>query len=195
MRSVIDLKFLRENPDAVRTSQRTRGENPALVDDLLVADESRRAAIQSADALRNEQKTFGKKIGASSQEDRPALLAEAKGLAAKVKEAEVAQREAEAKVEELQRLLPNMVEDGAPAGGEDDFVVLEEVGTVPEFSFPVRDHLELAEMCDILDMQRGVKVSGSRFYFLKGAGALLEMALTQLAVEMQIGRASCRERV
>ena len=111
MRSVIDLKFLRENPDAVRTSQRTRGENPALVDDLLVADESRRAAIQSADALRNEQKTFGKKIGASSQEDRPALLAEAKGLAAKVKEAEVAQREAEAKVEELQRLLPNMVED------------------------------------------------------------------------------------
>ncbi len=186
MRSVIDLKFLRENPDAVRTSQRTRGENPALVDDLLVADESRRAAIQSADALRNEQKTFGKKIGASSQEDRPALLAEAKGLAAKVKEAEVAQREAEAKVEELQRLLPNMVEDGAPAGGEDDFVVLEEVGTVPEFSFPVRDHLELAEMCDILDMQRGVKVSGSRFYFLKGAGALLEMALTQLAVKKAV---------
>ncbi|WQD13053.1 MAG: serine--tRNA ligase [Lawsonella clevelandensis] len=183
---MIDLKFLRENPDAVRTSQRTRGENPALVDDLLVADESRRAAIQSADALRNEQKTFGKKIGAASKEDRPALLAEAKELAAKVKEAEAAQRDAEAKVEELQRLLPNMVEDGAPAGGEDDFVVLEEVGTVPEFSFPVRDHLELAEMCDILDMQRGVKVSGSRFYFLKGAGALLEMALTQLAVKKAV---------
>ena len=157
---MIDLKFLRENPDAVRTSQRIRGENPALVDDLLAADESRRATIQVADALRNEQKTFGKKIGAASKEERPALLAEAKELAAKVKEAEVSQREAEAKVEELQRLLPNLVEEGAPAGGEDDYIVLEKVGTVPEFSFPVRDHLELAEMCDILDMQRGVKVSG-----------------------------------
>lgn len=183
---VIDLKFLRENPDLVRDSQRTRGEDPALVDELLAADEKRRSSIQTADELRRDQKSFGKKIGAASKEERPALLEEAKTLAARVKEAEAAQKEAAATVEDIQNRLANVVAPEVPAGGEDDFVELERVGEIPEFDFPVRDHLELAEMADIIDMQRGAKVSGSRFYFLKGAGALLEMALTQLAISKAV---------
>ncbi|MFY9190434.1 MAG: serine--tRNA ligase [Lawsonella sp.] len=183
---MIDLKFLRENPDLVRDSQRTRGEDPALVDELLAADEKRRSSIQTADELRRDQKSFGKKIGAASKEERPALLEEAKTLAARVKEAEAAQKEAAATVEDIQNRLANVVAPEVPAGGEDDFVELERVGEIPEFDFPVRDHLELAEMADIIDMQRGAKVSGSRFYFLKGAGALLEMALTQLAISKAV---------
>lgn len=183
---VIDLKFLRENPDLVRDSQRTRGEDPALVDELLAADEKRRSSIQTADELRRDQKSFGKKIGAASKEERPALLEEAKTLAARVKEAEAAQKEAAATVEDIQNRLANVVAPEVPAGGEDDFVELERVGEIPEFDFQVRDHLELAEMADIIDMQRGAKVSGSRFYFLKGAGALLEMALTQLAISKAV---------
>lgn len=183
---VIDLKFLRENPDLVRNSQRTRGEDPGLVDELLAADEERRSSIQTADELRRDQKSFGKKIGAASKEERPALLEEAKTLAARVKEAEATQKAAAAKVEEIQNRLANIVSPEVPAGGEDDFVEVERVGEIPEFDFPVRDHLELAEMSDIIDMQRGAKVSGSRFYFLKGAGALLEMALTQLAISKAV---------
>lgn len=186
MVAVIDLKFLRENPDIVRDSQRIRGEDPGLVDELLAADEKRRSSIQAADELRRDQKSFGKKIGAASKEERPALLAEAKTLAARVKEAEADQKAAAAQVEEIQNRLANVVSPEVPAGGEDDFVEVERIGDIPEFDFPVRDHLELAEMSDIIDMQRGAKVAGSRFYFLKGAGALLEMALTQLAISKAV---------
>ncbi|AZA10509.1 serine--tRNA ligase [Corynebacterium gerontici] len=179
---MIDLKFLRENPDIVRESQRTRGEDPALVDELLVADDARRQAIQEADALRSEQKAFGKKIGQASPEDRPRLLEGSNELKAKVKAAEEAQKEAEAKVFETQMRLSNVVE-GAPAGGEDDFVVLEHVGTPPEFDFEPKDHLELGESLGLIDMKRGTKVSGARFYYLTGDGAMLQLGMLTLAAQ------------
>ena len=177
---MIDLKFLRDNPDVVRDSQRTRGEDPALVDQLLDADVARRDAIVKADTLRSQHKSFGKVIGKASKEERPALLAEAKELSEAVKTAEAQQREAEAEVERLQYAISNVVE-GAPPGGEDDFVVLEEVGTIPTFDFEPKDHLELGERLGIIDMERGAKVSGSRFYFLTGYGAMLQLAMMNLA--------------
>nr|WP_255549612.1 serine--tRNA ligase [Corynebacterium sp. TAE3-ERU12] len=180
MTNVIDLKFLRENPDIVRDSQRTRGEDPELVDQLLDADVRRREAISTADSLRAEHKGFGKKIGQASKEDRPALLEEAKKLSDKVKAAEAEQREADERVAELQMQLGNIVA-GAPAGGEDDFEVLEHVGEIPDFDFEPKDHLELGEKLGLIDMERGAKVSGSRFYFLTGAGALLQLGMLQLA--------------
>ena len=179
---MIDLKFLRDNPDVVRESQRTRGEDPGLVDELLAADERRRSAIGEADALRAEQKGFGKKIGRASKEERPALLEQAKGLSDRVKAAEAAQRDAEAQVEDLQMRLGNVVE-GAPAGGEDDFVVLEHVGEIPEFDFEPKDHLELGQTLGLIDMERGAKISGARFYFLTGYGAMLQLGLLQLAAQ------------
>lgn len=180
---VIDLKFLRENPDAVRTSQRTRGEDPGLVDALLEADASRRAAILAGDTLRAEQKAFGKKVGQASPDERPALLAGSKELAQKVKDAEAAQHEAQAKLDEAHRAISNIVQDGAPAGGEDDFITLETVGEIPTFDFEPKDHLELGESLGLIDMERGAKVSGSRFYFLTGFGAMLQLGMLQLAAQ------------
>ena len=179
---MIDLKRVRENPEAVRESQRARGEDPALVDELLAADEARRVAIQSADELRAEQKAFGKKIGQAAPEDRPALLEGANELKVRVKDAEAAQTAAEERVQTLQYSISNVVE-GAPAGGEEDFVVLEHVGEVPEFDFEVKDHLDLGEALGIIDMKRGTKVGGARFYYLAGDGAWMQLGMLMLAAQ------------
>ncbi|MCZ9309582.1 serine--tRNA ligase [Corynebacterium uberis] len=177
---MIDLKFLRENPDVVRASQVTRGEDPELVDQLLAADEARRQAIKQADDLRAEQKSLGKRIGQAAAEDRPALLEGSNELKARVKAAEEEQKAAEARVEDLQMRLSNVVE-GAPAGGEDDFEVLELVGEPRTFDFEPKDHLDLGESLGLIDMKRGTKVSGARFYYLTGDGAMLQLGMLTLA--------------
>ncbi|SDL98215.1 seryl-tRNA synthetase [Corynebacterium mycetoides] len=179
---VIDLRFLRENPDVVRESQRARGEDPSLVDQLLQADEARRSAIAAADELRGEQKAFGKKIGQAAPEDRPALLEGSNELKARVRDAEAAQAQAEEAVEALQYRISNVIQ-GAPAGGEEDFEVLEHVGEIPEFDFEVRDHLDLGEALGIIDMKRGTKVGGARFYYLVGDGAWLQLGMLMLAAQ------------
>ncbi len=180
---MIDLKLLRENPDAVRTSQRARGEDPALVDALLDADTARRAAVSAADNLRAEQKAASKRVGAASPDERPALLERAKELADVVKAAEADQAEAEKAFTAAHMAVSNVIIDGVPAGGEDDFAVLDSVGEPAAIANP-KDHLELGESLGLIDMERGAKVSGSRFYFLTGAGALLQLGLMQLAVRL-----------
>ena len=180
---MIDLKLVREDPEAVRRSQLGRGENPDLVDELLAADTARRAAISTADTLRAEQKAASKSVGAASPEDRPALLERAKALAAGVKDAEARQAEAEATFTAAHMAIPNLIIDGVPPGGEDDYAVLEVVGRPPATENP-KDHLELGESLGLIDMERGAKVSGSRFYFLTGRGALLQLGLLQLAVRL-----------
>ncbi|ABM16424.1 MULTISPECIES: serine--tRNA ligase [Mycolicibacterium] len=178
---MIDLKVLRENPDAVRASQLARGEDPGLVDALADADTARRAAISAADNLRAEQKSASRLVGKASPEERPALLAAAKELADKVRAAESAQAEAEKAYSAAHMAISNVIIDGVPAGGEDDFVVLDTVGEPTALTDP-KDHLELGESLGLIDMERGAKVSGSRFYFLTGFGALLQLGLFQLAV-------------
>src|SRR3954465_2764621 len=181
--AVIALKLLRENPDAVRASQRARGEDPGLVDALRRADTDRRAAVSAADNLRAEQKAVSKKVGAASKEERLAVLAQAKELAEKVKAAEAEQSSAEKAFSAAHMAISNVVIDGVPAGGEDDFVVLDTVGEPPSIADP-KDPLELGEALGIIDMERGAKVSGSRFYFLTGFGALLQLGVMQLAVKL-----------
>ncbi|WP_067857916.1 serine--tRNA ligase [Nocardia shimofusensis] len=183
---MIDLRLLREAPDVVRASQRARGEDPALVDALLEADAARRAAVASADNLRAEQKAMSKQIGKAAKEDRPALLAHAGELSAKVKEAEAAQSAADADLEAAHRAISNVVLPDVPPGGEDDFVLLETVGEIPEFGFEPKDHLEIGESLGLFDMERGAKVSGSRFYFLTGYGAMLQLGLLQLAAQKAV---------
>jgi len=182
---VIDLRLLREDPDAVRASQRARGEPEAVVDELLRADEQRRAAVQVFEGLRAEQKQLGKLVSRAVGEEKARLLARTKELAAEVRSAEAAAAEAERVLRRAQLAVPNPVEDGAPAGGEDDFVVLREVGTPPALDTP-RDHLELGEGLRAIDMERGAKVSGSRFYYLTGVGALLQLGLLQLAIAQAV---------
>jgi len=180
---VIDLKLLREDPDRVRASQRARGEDPALVDVLLAADATRRSSISAADDLRAEQKAASKAVGAASADERPALLARAKELAEAVKAAEAEQAAAETQFAAAHRAISNVILDGVPPGGESDYVVLDTVGEPPVIANP-KDHLELGEALGLLDMERGAKVSGSRFYFLTGYGALLQLGIMQLAVKL-----------
>ena len=177
---MIDLRALRADPDRVRASQDLRGEPYDVVDALLAADEERRAAVSAADALRAEQKAASAAVRSASPEERPAVLERAKALSARVAEAEQAQTAADAALRAAHLAVPNVVE-GAPPGGEADFVVLREVGTIPDVPAP-RDHLELAEGLGAIDMERGAKVSGARFYFLTGVGALLQLGLLSLAM-------------
>ena len=180
---MIDLKLVREDPDAVRRSQLSRGEDPSCVDLLLEADVARRGAISVADTLRAEQKAASKSVGSATPEERPALLERAKQLAADVKDAEARQAEAEAALTAAHLSIQNVVIEGVPAGGEDDYTVLEVVGEPRRIDDP-KDHLELGESLGLIDMERGAKVSGSRFYFLTGRGALLQLGLLQLAVRL-----------
>ncbi|MDG4827718.1 serine--tRNA ligase [Solwaraspora sp. WMMD1047] len=182
---MIDLRLLRDDPEAVRASQRARGESETVVDDLLRADEERRASVQRYEALRAEQKQLGKRMPKATGDERDALLARTKELSAEVKAAEAAVTGAEQALRRAQLALPNLVEEGAPAGGEDDYVVLREVGERPAIDNP-RDHLELGEGLRAIDVERGAKVSGSRFYYLTGVGALLQLGLLQLAIAQAV---------
>ena len=179
---MIDLKFIRENADLVRQSQRTRGEDVSIVDRVIAADETRRITIAEFETLRAEQNSLSKSVGSASKEDRPALLESAKVLADRVKEAEGRRAKAEEAVRTELLQLSNIVEEGVPEGGEADFKVLEHIGSPREFDFEPRDHVELGKILGAIDTERGAKVSGARFFYLTGVGALLEFALVNLAI-------------
>jgi len=178
---VIDLRLLRDDPDRVRASQRVRGEPESLVDALLAADDARRAAVSRADTLRGEQKTLSRSVSQASAEDRPAVLTRARHLADEVKAAEADQAAADVALRAAHLAVPNVVDDGVAPGGEDDFVLLETVGTPPVIDAP-KDHTEIGAALKAIDTERGAKVSGARFYFLTGIGAQLELALVNLAM-------------
>ncbi len=185
---MIDLRLLRDDPERVRASQRARGDRPEAVDELLAADEARRTAVTRADRLRAEAKSASSAVKSASPDERPAVLQRARELSAQVKEAEAEQAQAVQALRAAHLAVPNVVEDGVPPGGEDDFVVLEEVGDRPSYDFEVRDHLDVAARIargpvdTVIDTERGAKVSGARFAFLVGDGALLELALVNLAM-------------
>jgi seryl-tRNA synthetase len=183
---VIDPVLLRENPELIKRSQESRGESPALVDDAVEADTARRAAIAAFESLRAEQNTYGKRVAKAPRDEKAALVAQAQELAAKVKQAGADVSEAEAAFTEAMLRIGNVVIEGVPAGGEDDYVVLREVGETPSFPFQPRDHLEIGELLDAIDMQRGAKVSGARFHYLKGVGARLELAIMTMGLDRAI---------
>ena len=180
---MIDLALLRDNPEIVRRSQAARGNDQSTVDVALEADRSRRAALAAFEELRAEQNAFGKQVAKAPKEEKAALVAQAKDLAERVKQAQHAANEAAGAASVALARIENVVIDGVPAGGEADFVELRRVGDVPAFDFEPRDHLELGEMLGAIDMERGAKVSGARFYFLRGIGARLEIALMNLALD------------
>ena len=187
---MIDLRALRENPEPARESQIARGADPALVDQILEADALRRSSLQEFESLRAAQKEVSKSVGKASPEDRPAVLAHAKELAEQVKAAEARANDAEAEAERLARLLPNLVLPGVPRGGEDDYVVLRHEGpAVRDFAaegFEPADHLALGEGLGAIDVKRGAKVSGSRFYYMTGVGARLELGLLTMAMDQAV---------
>ena len=201
---MIDIKLLRENPDAVRASQRARGADESVVDQILELDSTRRSSLGEFEKVRAEQKQVSKSVGAAMgalnkakksgddaevarlQAEADTARENAAALSTRVKELEATADQAGAKFDELIRAVPNVVLDGVPAGGEDDFVTVKTVGEPAAFDFEPKDHLEIGEKIGAIDMERGTKVSGSRFYFLKGVGARLELALLQMALDQAI---------
>ena len=186
---MIDLRALRENPEPFRASQIARGADVSLVDRILEADERRRSSLSAFETARAQQKEVSRSVGKAAAEERPAILAHAKELAAQVKELEARSNEAAVELDTLAHQFQNLIE-GAPSGGEEDYVVLRHEGpAVRDFAaegFEPADHLALGEGLDIIDVRRGVKVSGSRFYFLKGWGMRLELALMTAALDTAV---------
>lgn len=180
---MIDPALLRDEPDVVRRSQEARGASVSAVDDAIAADKARRAALSEFEGLRAEQNAFSKKVGQAQGDEKKALLEQVAGLAQQVKDANAAATVADEAFTEIAGKIPNIVFEDVPAGGEENFVTLREIGARPSFDFEPRDHLELGEMLGAIDMARGAKVSGARFYFLKGVGARLELALMNLALD------------
>lgn len=183
---MIDLKILRDQPDLVRQSQSARGASVELVDRAIAADQQRRNAIVEFERVRAEQNALSKSIGGAKSDEKNALLAKAKDLAAAVKDADAKRADAEAHADTVLGELANIADPHAPIGGEADFVVLEEIGQPPTFSFAPKDHVELGKILGAIDTERGAKVSGSRFFYLTGNGALLEFALINLAISKAV---------
>jgi seryl-tRNA synthetase len=183
---MIDIKFLRENPDVVRASQKGRGESIELVDQIIAIDEIKRAAVSEFETLRQEQNLLSKSVGAAKGDEKAALLANAKELADKVKAADAKRSEIEEQTKQLILQLSNLLDTEAPIGGEEDFVTIEHVGTPRDFTkdgFEPKDHVELGKLLGAIDTERGAKVAGSRSYYLTGVGALLEFALVNYAIQ------------
>lgn len=186
---MIDIRALREDASPARNSQIARGANPDLIDQALAADQVKRETLLKFENLRAEQKSISKEIGKASAEDRPLILAKAKELAAKVKEAEAQAAEAGVKAENILASIPNLITAATPAGGEEDYVVLKAEAGSPIRDFQaegitVKDHVELGENLKAIDTKRGAKVAGSRFYYLTGVGARLELALLTYAWDL-----------
>ena len=179
---MIDIKVLRESPDLVRASQSARGEDVTLVDRVIAADEIRRSAIVEFEALKAEQNSLSKSVGSAKGDEKAALLEKAKALSDSVKTAEGKKNTTEAEYKNIAMLLSNIVDKTAPVGGEADFKVLEEVGKPRDFNFTPKDHVELGKILGAIDVERAAKVSGARFYYLTGVGALLELALVNYAI-------------
>ncbi|WP_166982320.1 serine--tRNA ligase [Paramicrobacterium fandaimingii] len=180
---MIDPVILRENPDLIRRSQVARGSRVELVDEAIEADAARRRAIGVFEELRAEQNAFSKKVARAPKDEKKVLIAEVQQLAARVKDAQRASSEAEDAFTTVVRAIENVIIEGIPSGGEDNFRLLRTEGERPTFDFAPRDHLELGETLDAIDMARGTKVSGARFYYLKGIGARLELALMTLGLD------------
>ncbi|KYH45085.1 serine--tRNA ligase [Branchiibius sp. NY16-3462-2] len=199
---MIDIKVLRENPERVRASQRARGADESLVDQILAADSARRSALSHFEELRSQQKSVSKQVGAAMGqlnaarkrgEDVTALEQQAEqartdaaALAAQVKSLEAQADEQSATFESLLKKVGNLIIEGVPSGGEDDYTVRDVVGSPTEFDFEPMDHLALGERLAAIDMERGAKVGGSRFYFLTGVGARLELGLLQMGLAFAV---------
>ncbi|SBS72208.1 serine--tRNA ligase [uncultured Microbacterium sp.] len=180
---MIDLALLRDAPEIVKRSQEARGESADSVDAALVADRERRAALTAFEELRAAQNAHGKTVAKAAKEDKPALVAEAKQLSDRVKQAQQAVTAAEQAADAALAKIENIVLDGVPAGGEDDFITLRTHGQPAAFDFEPRDHLALGELLGAIDMERGAKVSGARFTFLTGIGARLELAIMNMGLD------------
>ena len=185
---MIELKLLRDDPDAVRAAYDKRGGVEEL-DRVIELDARRRALLTDVEALRAEQNKASKAIGQAAPDDRPGAIAAAKELSDRLAALEPELDAATAALEEAASFLPNLPHESVPAGlTEAENVVEREVGEKPAFDFEARDHVELGEMLGVFDSERAAKTSGSRFVYLTGPGVILELALVRFAIDFLVDR-------
>ncbi len=184
---MVDLKLIREQPDAFKAALRKKRADPGLVDRLLEADRHRRDLVRQVEALRAAQNRASQEIPRLSGAAREERIAEMKRIAAEARALEPALQQADAALEDLRRRIPNPPHASVPDGGPEDAVTLRTVGAPPRLPFTPRDHVDLGAALDLLDLEHAAQVSGSRSYYLRREGALLQLALIRYAVDWLVG--------
>jgi seryl-tRNA synthetase len=185
---MLDIQLFRENPDLIRHSFKRRGEDVALVDKVIDLDQQRRKLLQQVEGLRSEKNQASKAIGQSKDDDeRQASIAAMKALGIDLEKLESELKELEPKLKDLLGTFPNLVDDRVPDGAdENENVVIKTIGEKPDYDFQPIPHWDLGPALGILDFERGVKLSGTRFYVLNGLGAMLQRALVSFMLDTHI---------
>ncbi len=186
---MIDVRLLRENFAAVSAALGRRDVDARQLKALLALDEQRRALITEGDELRARQRQLGRAVGAAPKDEKAALIAETKAVSARLAELEPAQADVQLQIDAQLAVIPNLPHPEAPDGHtDDDAVEVATFGARRDFDFDIRDHVELGEPLGLIDIPRAVKVSGSRFTYLKGQAVLLELALVRYAMDKLASR-------
>ncbi len=184
---MLDLRFIRANPDTVRAGIRKRGQDTAVVDSLLSADEKRRALLTEVEELKARRNRVSDEIAAIKRNkgDASDLIAEMREVSGRIKSLDAQVREAEAEVERLALLVPNLPDDSTPEGdSEEQNVIVREWGEPREFLFEPKPHWEIAVNLDIVDFERATRIAGANFEVFKGAGARLRRALINFMLDL-----------
>ena len=186
---MLSLQFIREHPDVVRESLAVR-RTGAPLDEVLDLDADRRRLLVEVENLRAEQNATGKRIGATKDSaERQRLIDAMKGVSARIAELEPALKDVEERLQARLLEIPNLPDPSVPRGAdESDNVVVRQSGEPRALDFPARPHWELGEALEIIDFDRGVRLAGSRFYVLRGAGARLERALIWWMLDLHVSR-------
>ena len=183
---MLDVKMVRSNPGEVRRALERRGDSTSSLDEFLAIEEERRRLLTDVESRRAVRKRASDEIAVVKKAggDAAQAIAAMRALGHTIKEREASLAEVEEQLKTMLLEIPNIPLPGVPDGGEDDSVVLRHVGTPPEFDFAVKDHLDLGITLDLIDMERGAKVSGSRFAYLKGDLVLLQFALVRYGLDI-----------
>lgn len=194
---MLDLRLLRNDPEAVKEALRKRGDEGLLaaVDEVLELDEGRRGDIGQVETLKARRNEVSKEVGALKRkgEDAEALILEMRAVGEKIAELDALVSQADARIREVLLGVPNLPHQRVPAGGEEENVILREWGEKPDFTFEPKPHWELGEALGILDLPRGAKVSGSGFPLLKGKGARLQRGLVSYMLDLHTTRHAYQE--
>ena len=183
---MLDIRFIRENPDLVKEGARKK-RIPVDIDRLLEIDEERRRLLQESDSLKAEKNAASQKIAGLKGDEKAAAIADMKAVSERIKTLDAELEAVLIEYDALMLRVPNPPDDEVPEGADDsENVEIRRSGEIPAFDFKPRDHVELGELLDIIDIPRGVKLAGSRSYILKNEGVLLEYAVLMYALETMV---------
>jgi seryl-tRNA synthetase len=185
---MLDIQVFRDNPDVIRQSLKRRGGDPSLVEQVIEMDQKRRSFLQEVESLRAKKNQVSKEIGQTKDPDqRESKIAAMQNLGSELENLEADLKELEPVLKGLLGTFPNLVDDRVPDGDDDsENQVIKTVGEIPDLDFQPIPHWDLGPALGILDFERGVKLSGTRFYVLNGIGALLQRALVSFMLDTHI---------